>query len=121
MTRNEEQHLRSDILSQHDRWATRKKERRKMERKRRKIERKKKKDGKKRNPWCDDCNAKYQGDCPQCGPLTVTNDLLWKGNYLKNDYEIAIRTRIIVKRLRFGPYNDDAKIPAHTPSHLPHQ
>ena len=82
MTRNKEQHLRSDILSQHDRWVTRKKERRKMERKRRKIERKKKKDGKKRNPWCDDCNAEYQGDCPQCGPLTVINDHLWKGNYL---------------------------------------
>ena len=31
-------------------------------------ERKKKKDGKKRNPWCDNCNAEYQGDCPQFGP-----------------------------------------------------
>ena len=41
-------HLRSDILSQGDRWARR----RKMERK--------------RNPWCDDCNAEYQGDCPEC-------------------------------------------------------
>ena len=27
---------------------------------------KKKKDGKKRNPWCDNCNAEYQGDCPEC-------------------------------------------------------